>query len=57
MLRFFSKRVGRRAQKYKTVDDGRSPTPTIKPKHILPCRVVLLDDTDKSFDIPVSTDL
>ncbi|XP_042242762.1 tyrosine-protein phosphatase 1-like isoform X3 [Homarus americanus] len=51
MLRFFSKRVGRNAQKYKTVDDGRS-SGAPKPKHILPCKVMLLDDSDLSFDIP-----
>nr|XP_045596504.1 band 4.1-like protein 5 isoform X3 [Procambarus clarkii] len=51
MLRFFSKRVGRNAQKYKTVDDGRSSA-VPKPKHILPCKVILLDETDLSFDIP-----
>lgn len=54
MLRFFSKRVGRNAQKYKTVEDGRSGSSLhIKPKHILPCKVMLLDETDLSFDIPV----
>ncbi|XP_064085932.1 band 4.1-like protein 5 isoform X7 [Macrobrachium nipponense] len=52
MLRFFSKRVGRNAQKYKTVDDGRSGSIVVKPKHILPCKVMLLDETDLSFDIP-----
>ncbi|XP_071519267.1 uncharacterized protein [Panulirus ornatus] len=52
MLRFFSKRVGRNAQKYKTVDDGRSSSAPPKPKHVLPCKVMLLDDTDLSFDIP-----
>ncbi|XP_068203127.1 uncharacterized protein [Palaemon carinicauda] len=54
MLRFFSKRVGRNAQKYKTVDghDGRAGSIVVKPKHILPCKVMLLDDTDLSFDIP-----
>ncbi|CAL4067153.1 unnamed protein product, partial [Meganyctiphanes norvegica] len=54
MLRFFSKRVGRNAQKYKTVDhpDGRSGPTTIKSKHILTCKVMLLDNTDLTFDIP-----
>lgn len=51
MLRFFSKRVGRNAQKYKTVEEGRSSLPP-KPKHILPCKVMMLDDTDLSFDVP-----
>lgn len=54
MLRFFSKRVGRNAQKYKTVDDGRSAVAPPKPKHILPCKVMLLDDSNLSFDLPVS---
>lgn len=54
MLRFFSKRVGRNAQKYKTVDDGRSVVAPPKPKHILTCKVMLLDDSDLSFDVPVS---
>lgn len=54
MLRFFSKRVGRNAQKYKTVDDGRAAGAPPKPKHILPCKVMLLDDSNLSFDLPVS---
>ncbi|XP_047489794.1 band 4.1-like protein 5 isoform X6 [Penaeus chinensis] len=52
MLRFFSKRVGRNAQKYKTVDDGRAAGAPPKPKHILPCKVMLLDDSNLSFDLP-----
>ncbi|XP_063592702.1 band 4.1-like protein 5 isoform X2 [Penaeus indicus] len=52
MLRFFSKRVGRNAQKYKSVDDGRAAGAPPKPKHVLPCKVMLLDDSNLSFDLP-----
>ncbi|XP_018014589.1 band 4.1-like protein 4B isoform X4 [Hyalella azteca] len=62
MLRFFSKRVGRNAQKYKNVAvDGKTTStntsvparPVGKPnKNILPCTVTLLDSTDVSFELP-----
>ncbi|XP_050702933.1 band 4.1-like protein 5 isoform X5 [Eriocheir sinensis] len=51
MLRFFSKRVGRRAQKYKSVDESGNLQPAYK-KHSLPCKVLLLDETDLAFDVP-----
>lgn len=53
MLRFFSKRVGRRAQKYRSVEEGGTGQLAHK-KHALPCKVMLLDETDLAFDVPVS---
>ncbi|KAK8373213.1 hypothetical protein O3P69_019984 [Scylla paramamosain] len=53
MLRFFSKRVGRHAQKYKNVEDSYShSSPPLKYKHQIPCKILLLDDTDLAFDVP-----
>ncbi|XP_050702930.1 uncharacterized protein LOC126988614 isoform X2 [Eriocheir sinensis] len=46
-----SKRVGRRAQKYKSVDESGNLQPAYK-KHSLPCKVLLLDETDLAFDVP-----
>lgn len=57
MLRFFSKRVSRNAQKYKNVNEAKvsARAPTGKPnKNLLPCTVTLLDQTDLSFELPVS---
>lgn len=54
MLRFFSKRVGRNAQKYKTVSE-KSGAKSGKPnKNALPCTVTLLDQSDLTFDLLVS---
>ncbi|XP_063853843.1 band 4.1-like protein 5 isoform X2 [Scylla paramamosain] len=49
----FSKRVGRHAQKYKNVEDSYShSSPPLKYKHQIPCKILLLDDTDLAFDVP-----
>ena len=55
MLRFFSKRVGRNAQKYKNVNENNARPATGKPnKNVLPCTVTLLDHTELHFELPVS---
>lgn len=52
MLRFFSKRVSRSAQKYKNVETKTRPTGGKPNKNILPCTVTLLDQTDLAFELP-----
>ena len=49
MFRFISKRMGRNAQKYKSVDNSVIPT---KPnKNIISCKIMLLDDTDTTVEL------
>ena len=52
MLRFFSRRKpkGRRDQR---MPDHKPLGPSPAKKHILPCRIILLDGADLSIDISV----
>ena len=53
MLRFLSRRKGRNVQKTSTqVAPGSQRL--IPNKHLVPCRVILLDGTDLSIDLSVS---
>jgi hypothetical protein len=53
MLRFLSRRKGRNAQKTSTqVAPGSQRL--IPNKHLVQCRVILLDGTDLSIDLSVS---
>ena len=53
MLRFFSKRMGRNAQKYKSVDNSVIHNRGVN-KNAISCKVMLLDDTDIAVELPVS---
>jgi len=52
MLRFLSKRKGRNAEKKNVSSFGSSRI--IPNKHIVQCRVILLDGTDLQVDLSVS---
>uniref|UniRef100_A0A6A7FV05 Moesin/ezrin/radixin homolog 1 n=1 Tax=Hirondellea gigas TaxID=1518452 RepID=A0A6A7FV05_9CRUS len=53
MLRFFSKRVSRNAQKYKNVNEAKARAAGLKPnKNILLCSVTLLDQNELTFELP-----
>ena len=55
MLRFLSKRMSRSAQKYKTVAGQDVAARGKKPsKHSIQCKVILLDGTDLTYELPVS---
>lgn len=53
MLRFLSRRKGRNAQKTSTQIKSGSQR-IIPNKHLVQCRVILLDGTDLSIDLSVS---
>ncbi|XP_022241569.1 band 4.1-like protein 5 isoform X2 [Limulus polyphemus] len=59
MLRFLSKRFGRASRTAKSKTSKRqiyTPSYTTKPsKHVLPCKVILLDGSDMSIDVLKTT--
>lgn len=54
MLRFLSRRKGRNAQKSSSQVTSGSNQRFVPNKHLVQCKVVLLDGTDLSVDLAVS---
>lgn len=51
MLRFFSKRFGRTTNRNAKSGNNAYRLPSKASKHVLPCKVILLDGTDLSIDL------
>ncbi|CAG2058675.1 unnamed protein product [Timema podura] len=51
MLRFLSRRRGRNVQK--TTQNTTAPERLIPNKHLVQCKVILLDGTDLSIDLSI----